>query len=99
MLNRIAFIFYFFIFLGEAGGAREYHTALPPALSSTGFHFLSYLMFLAAVFTLTKRITVKPALLVCFLRGSFIFAHAFFSALCFYPLKHAPLIFGEEDQA
>lgn len=99
MLNRIAFIFYFFIFLGEAGGAREYHTALPSALFSTGFHFPSYLMFLAAVFTLTKRITVKPALLVCFLRGSFIFAHAFFSALCFYPLKHAPLIFGEEDQA
>lgn len=42
MLNRIAFIFYFFIFPGEAGGAREYHTALPAALLSTGFHFLSY---------------------------------------------------------
>lgn len=45
MLNRIAFIFYFFIFLGKAGGAREYHTALPSASFSTGFHFLSYLMF------------------------------------------------------
>lgn len=45
MLNRIAFIFYFFIFPGKAGGAREYHTALPSALFSTGFHFLSYVFF------------------------------------------------------
>ena len=84
MLNRIAFIFYFFIFLGEAGGAREYHTALPSALFSTGFHFLSYLMFLAVVFTLTGRIIVKPAPLVCFLRGSFLFFLMRFSQLCVF---------------
>ena len=96
MLNRIAFIFYFFIFPGEAGEIREYHTALPSALFSTGFHVFSCLMFLTI---LTTRITIKPALVLCFLRGSFNFSHAFFSALCVHPLKHAPLIFGEEDQA
>lgn len=56
-------------------------------------------MFLVVVFTLIARITVKPARLVCFLSRSFIFSHVFFSALFFYPLKHAPLIFGKEDQA
>lgn len=102
MLNRIAFIFYFFIFLGEAGGAREYHTASPSALFSTGFHFLSYLMFFGRCLHINRKDYYRQAssALVLPQRVFFIFfSHAFFSALCFYPLKHAPLIFGEEDQA
>ena len=83
MLNRIAFIFYFFIFPGEAGGAREYHTASPSALFSTGFHFLSYLMFLAAVFTLTARITFQPARVLPPRVSIFSLMH-FFSQLCVF---------------
>lgn len=93
MLNRIAFIFYFFIFPGEAGGAREYHTALPAALLSTGFHFLSYLMFLALVFTLTTRIIVKPALLVCFLRRVFSVLSCVFLSSVFLSIETCPAHF------
>lgn len=89
MLNRIALCFYFFYFSpGGAGGTRE-HRWFP--------FFCSCLIFMT---TSSRRITVKPALLVCVFGGSFVYlAHAFFSALCFHPLKHAPLVFGEENQA
>lgn len=106
MLNRIAFIFSFFHFFGEEGGEswgsqRVSHSICrQPCSSLVSISFL-ILCFLAAVSTLTARIyrQDRSARVLPSQGLSFFFSHAFFSALCFYPLKHATLIFGEEDQA
>lgn len=102
MLNRNAFIFFIFLFswgkLGEPESiAQHRHQPCSPPVSIF-FLILCFFLFLAVVFTFTKK--GLPSSQLCSRASSEgLFSHVFFSALCFYPLKHAPLIFSKEDQA
>lgn len=110
MLNRITFIFLlFFIFSRESWGSQRVpHSAAVSLLlrwfpffflSHAYFFFFFFFLIWVVVFTSSERITVEPAPFVRVLPSEGLFSHVFFSALCFFPLKHAPLIFSEEDQA
>lgn len=99
--------FHFFIFflffqgkLWEPESTAQRRCQPPSPLVS--IFFLSHVFFFliwVVVFTSSERITVEPAPFVSVLPSEGLFSHVFFSALCFFPLKHAPLIFSEEDQA
>lgn len=106
MLNRITFIFlFFFYFSRESWGSQRvpHSAAVSLLLRWFPFFFLSHVSFFfliwVVVFTSSERITVEPAPFVSVLPSEGLFSHVFFSALCFFPLKHAPLILSEEDQA
>lgn len=99
MLNRIAFLFYFFYFSGGSwGNQRVSHSIavrLVLPLVSIFFFFLSYVF---DHFTHKDYYQASSASCASW-EGLLFSSHAFFSALCVHPLKHAPLIFGEENQA
>lgn len=81
----------------EAGETREYHIASPSALF---FHWFPFSFFVLCFWPFYPQGLLPSQLCPCASWEGLLFSsHAFFSALCVHPLKHAPLIFGEEDQA
>lgn len=112
MLNRITLIFYFFLFcqgkLGEPESTAQHRCQPPsPLVSIFSPLYLMVLFFLllliwvvvVVIFASTERITVQAGSVCSRASSEGLVSHVFFSALCFRPLKHAPLIFSEEDQA
>lgn len=63
------------------------------------FFLLLLLIWVVVIFASTERITVQAGSVCSRASSEGLVSHVFFSALCFHPLKHAPLIFSEEDQA